>query len=40
MTHASIRHGNAERMADRLSNVDRLRASGDGFDKFPALSQR
>ena len=40
MTHPSIRHGNAVRMADRLRDVDRLCASGDGFDKLPALSQR
>jgi hypothetical protein len=40
MTHPSIRHGNAVRMAYRLRDVDRLRASGDGFDKLTALSQR
>jgi hypothetical protein len=39
-THPSIRHGNGIRMADRLRYVDRLRASGDGFDKLPALGQR
>jgi hypothetical protein len=40
MTHPSIRHGNAVRMADRLRYLDRLRASDYGFDKLPALSQR
>jgi hypothetical protein len=40
MTHPSIRHGNAERMADRLRYADRLRASGDGFNEFPTLGQR
>jgi hypothetical protein len=39
MTHPSISHGNAVRMADGLRDVDRLRAPGDGFDKLPALSQ-
>jgi hypothetical protein len=40
MTHPSIHHGNAVRMADRLRYLDRLRTAGDGFDKLPALSQR
>jgi hypothetical protein len=40
MTHPSIRLGNAERMAYCLGYLDRLSAAGDGFDKFPALSQR
>jgi len=40
MTHPSIHHGNAVRMADRLRDVDRLRASDYGFDKLPALGQR
>src|SRR5262245_22111906 len=38
-SHPSIRHGNAIRMADRLRYVDRLCASGDGFDELSALSQ-
>ena len=40
MTHPSIRHGNAVRMADRLRYLDRLRASDYGFDELPALCQR
>jgi hypothetical protein len=40
MTHPSIHRGNTERMADRLRDVDRLRASGDGFDELPTFSQR
>jgi len=39
MTHPSIHRGNAERMADRLRYVDRLRASDYGFDKLSALCQ-
>jgi len=39
-THPSMRHGNAEGMADRFRYLDRLRASDYGFDKLPALSQR
>ena len=39
-THSSIRQGNAVRMADRISDVDGLCGSGDGFDELPALSQR
>jgi hypothetical protein len=40
MAHPSISHGNAVRMADGLRDANRFRASGDGFDKLPALSQR
>jgi hypothetical protein len=39
-THPSMHHGNAVRMADRLRYLDRLRATGDGFDELPVLSQR
>ncbi len=40
MTQPSMRHGNAEGMADRLRYLDCLNATGDGFDKLPTLGQR
>jgi len=38
-THSAIHRGNAVRMACRLGYMDRLRATGDGFDEFTTLGQ-